>query len=35
VNQVANDVGVPQQDDGVLDKVADAKTNSDIPFGNN
>lgn len=35
VNQVANDIGVPQQDDQMIDKVADAKTNSDIPFGNN
>ncbi|KIV78554.1 hypothetical protein PV11_06199 [Exophiala sideris] len=35
VNDVANDVGVPQQDDSMIDKAADAKTNSDIPFGNN
>ncbi|KAE8446921.1 hypothetical protein EG329_011552 [Mollisiaceae sp. DMI_Dod_QoI] len=35
VNQVAGDVGVPQQDDQTLDKAADAKANSDIPFGNN
>lgn len=35
LNQAANDVGVPQQDDQTLDKAADAKVNSDIPFGNN
>ncbi len=35
VNDLANDVGVPQQDQGMVDKVTDAKVNSDIPFGNN
>lgn len=35
VNNAANDVGVPQQDDGFIDKVADRKVNQDIPFGNN
>ncbi|KAK5312829.1 hypothetical protein LTR93_011177 [Exophiala xenobiotica] len=35
VNDAANDVGVPQQDDQFIDKAADAKANSDIPFGNN
>lgn len=35
VNDVANDAGVPQQDDQFIDKAADAKANSDIPFGNN
>jgi hypothetical protein len=35
LNQVAGDAGVPQQDDQMMDKVADAKVNSDIPFGNN
>lgn len=34
LNQVAGDAGVPQQDNGMLDKLADAKANSDIPFGN-
>lgn len=35
LNEAANDVGVPQGDDATLDKVADSKVNSDIPFGNN
>lgn len=35
LNQVAGDAGVPQQDDQMMDKVADSKVNSDIPFGNN
>ncbi|KAF7342829.1 hypothetical protein MSAN_01998900 [Mycena sanguinolenta] len=35
VDQVANDVGVPQQDDNVINEVADRKVNQDIPFGNN
>ena len=35
VNNVASDVGVPQQDDSTIDKVADTKVNKDIPFGNN
>jgi len=34
VNDAANDVGVPQQDDQFIDKAADAKANDDIPFGN-
>ncbi|KAH9829070.1 hypothetical protein Tdes44962_MAKER09184 [Teratosphaeria destructans] len=34
INNLANDAGVPQQDDQLIDKVADAKVNSDIPFGN-
>lgn len=35
LNNVANQAGVPGQDQGIMDKVADAKANSDIPFGNN
>ena len=35
VDQVANDIGVPQQDDNVINEVADKKVNEDIPFGNN
>ena len=35
LNQAAGDAGVPQQDDGMMDKLADSKVNSDIPFGNN
>lgn len=35
VNDVANDVGVPQKDDQMMDQAADSKVNSDIPFGNN
>lgn len=31
---MANDAGVPQQDDKMIDQVADAKTNDKIPFGN-
>jgi hypothetical protein len=35
VDQVANDIGVPQQDDNVFNEVADRKVNEDIPGGNN
>ncbi|KAK3680245.1 hypothetical protein LTR78_000623 [Recurvomyces mirabilis] len=35
IDDVANQAGVPQGDDQQIDKVADAKVNSDIPFGNN
>lgn len=35
VNDLAGDVGVPQQDDKMLDTVVDDKVNNDIPFGNN
>ncbi|CAF9904706.1 MAG: hypothetical protein GOMPHAMPRED_002922 [Gomphillus americanus] len=35
VNQFADDVGVPQQGDGIIDEAVDIKTNEDIPFGNN
>ena len=35
INDAANDVGVPQGDDKMIDNAADAKVNSDIPFGNN
>ncbi|KAF2774253.1 hypothetical protein EJ03DRAFT_322846 [Teratosphaeria nubilosa] len=34
INNLANDAGVPQQDEQMIDKAADAKVNSDIPFGN-
>lgn len=34
LNQAAGDAGIPQQADGAMDKVADAKVNGDIPFGN-
>jgi hypothetical protein len=32
---VADQAGVPQQDDKIIDQAADAKINKDIPFGNN
>lgn len=35
LDNVANNMGVPQQDDGLMNNIADAKVNSDIPFGNN
>ncbi|KAJ6548555.1 hypothetical protein B0H19DRAFT_1265369 [Mycena capillaripes] len=35
VDQVANDIGVPQQDDNLINEVADRKVNEDIPGGNN
>ncbi len=35
LNQAASDVGVPQQDDKMMDTAVDDKVNSDIPFGNN
>ncbi|KAJ7143920.1 hypothetical protein C8R44DRAFT_864933 [Mycena epipterygia] len=35
VDKVANDIGVPQQDDNVINEVADRKVNEDIPGGNN
>jgi hypothetical protein len=35
LDNAASDVGVPQQDDNMLNQAADAKVNSDIPFGNN
>ncbi|KAK7006345.1 hypothetical protein R3P38DRAFT_3037933 [Favolaschia claudopus] len=34
VDQVASDVGVPQQADNTINEIADKKVNDDIPFGN-
>ncbi|GAM89074.1 hypothetical protein ANO11243_071090 [Dothideomycetidae sp. 11243] len=34
VNDLANNAGVPQGDDGILDKVTNIKVNNDIPGGN-
>ena len=34
INDVANDVGVPQGDDKMMDTAADDKINSEIPFRN-
>jgi hypothetical protein len=35
IDQAANDMGIPQQDDSKINEVADRKVNQDIPFGNN
>lgn len=35
LDNIAGNLGLPQQDDSTLNNVADAKVNSDIPFGNN
>ncbi len=32
---IANNLGVTPQEDNTMNEVADAKVNSDIPFGNN
>lgn len=34
IDQVANDIGAPQQDDNKINEVADRKVNEDIPLGN-
>lgn len=34
IDGMANNAGVPQQDDGLLNKIVDNKVNSDIPGGN-
>jgi hypothetical protein len=34
IDNVADDVGVPQGDDKMLNEAADTKVNDDIPMGN-